>query len=348
MRIGLWGAHPRPPHYGAGVSLTVFSLIFSGPYQLSYFWLFCFLPKMKMKVKKEIKRFNAETVVANYRFGTWNIGTLKGKSGEVCKVLCRRKVKVCCIQEVRWKGEGSRALQGYKLIWKGNSEGTAGVGVLVASELADRIIRVERISDRVIAVDLVIGEQIVKVVSCYAPQAGRSQIEKEEFWRQVEGVIMNTNINQEVIVCGDMNGHVDQVANGFHEAHGNFGYGTRNAEGERILEFAEAMGYVVTNTLFKKRQSHLVTESGGNKTAVDMILIKREHKKRIMNTSDTRRGMCPWTPSCGNGHAFKGYEIQKKPPGIAQGATQDKGMETEETRGKEGIFRKVTRKEYRY
>ena len=199
--------------------------------------------------------------------------------------MCRRKVKVCCIQEVRWKGEGSRALQGYKLIWKGNSEGTAGVGVLVASELADRIIRVERISDRVIAVDLVISEQIVKVVSCYTPQIGRSQIEKEGFWRQVEGVIMNTDINQEVIVGGDMNSHVGQVANGFHEVHGNFGYGTRNAEDERILEFAEAMGYVVTNTLFRIRQSHLVTyESGGNKTAVDMILIKRVHKKRIMNT----------------------------------------------------------------
>ena len=93
-------------------------------------------------------------------------------------------------------------------MWKGNSEGTEGVGVLVASELEDRIIRVERISDRVITVDLVIGEQIVKVVSCYAPQVGRSQIEKEEFWRQVEGVIMNTDINQEVIVDGDMNGHV--------------------------------------------------------------------------------------------------------------------------------------------
>ena len=145
----------------------------------------------------------------------------------------------------------------------------AGVGVLVASELADRIIRVERISDRVIAVDLVIGEQIVKVVSCYAPQTGRSQIEKEEFWRQVEGVIMNTDINQEVIVGGDMSGHVGQVANG------NFGYNTRNAEGERILEFAEAMGYVVTSTPFKKRQSHLVTyESRGKKTAVDMIFIK--------------------------------------------------------------------------
>ena len=75
-----------------------------------------------------------------------------------------------------------------------------------------------------------------------------------------------------------------QVTNEFHKAHGNFGYGTRNA-GERILEFDKAMGYVITSTLFKKRQSHLVTnESGENKTAVDMILIKREHKKRIMNT----------------------------------------------------------------
>ena len=46
-----------------------------------------------------------------------------------------------------------------------------------------------------------------------------------------------------------MNGHVGQVANGFHEAHGNFGYGSRNAEDERILEFAGAMGYVVTSTV---------------------------------------------------------------------------------------------------
>ena len=56
---------------------------------------------MKMKVKKENNRLNAETAVANYHFGTCNIGTLKGKSGEVCEVLHRRKVKVCCIQEVR-------------------------------------------------------------------------------------------------------------------------------------------------------------------------------------------------------------------------------------------------------
>ena len=45
---------------------------------------------MKMKVQKENNRFNVEIVVSNYCFGTWNIGTLRGRSGEVCEVLCRR------------------------------------------------------------------------------------------------------------------------------------------------------------------------------------------------------------------------------------------------------------------
>ena len=56
---------------------------------------------MKINVQKENNRFNEEIVVANYHFGTWNIGTLKGRSGKVCEVLYRRKVKVCCIQEIR-------------------------------------------------------------------------------------------------------------------------------------------------------------------------------------------------------------------------------------------------------
>ena len=73
-------------------------------------------------------------------------------------------------------------------------------------------------------------------------------------------------------------------------------------------KIAEAMGYVVTNTLFKKRKSHLVTyESGGNKTAVDMILIKRDHKKRIMNTKVIPGEECVHGHHfCGDRHAFKG------------------------------------------
>ena len=41
--------------------------------------------------------------------------------------------------------------------------------------------------------------------------------------------------------------------------HGGHGFGVRNAEGERVLEFALANDLVVGNNRFIKRESHLVT-----------------------------------------------------------------------------------------
>ena len=55
-------------------------------------------------------------------------------------------------------------------------------------------------------------------------------------------------------------------------------------EGERILEFALANDLIVGNTLFCKRQSHLVTySSGGNKTQVDYILYRKSFRRSVTN-----------------------------------------------------------------
>jgi hypothetical protein len=65
--------------------------------------------------------------------------------------------------------------------------------------------------------------------------------------------------------------------------HGGLGYGIRNHEGEDVLSFALSYDMIVTNTLFKKRESHLVTfSSGQHYSQIDFILSRREN-----------RGMCP-------------------------------------------------------
>ena len=64
---------------------------------------------------------------------------MTGRSGEVADALERRKVKVYCVQETRWKGEGTRILR----------TKTGG-----------------------------------KYKLC-APQTGRSQEEKDNFWEAV-------------------------------------------------------------------------------------------------------------------------------------------------------------------
>ena len=42
------------------------------------------------------------------RFGSWNVGSTSGRGTEVCEKLRKRKVDVCCLQKVRWRGEGAR------------------------------------------------------------------------------------------------------------------------------------------------------------------------------------------------------------------------------------------------
>ena len=68
-----------------------------------------------------------------------------------------------------------------------------------------------------------------------------------------------------------MNGHVGRDADGY----GGMGFGTRNAEGERILEFGDAVGMVVCNTLFKKEDSKLITyHSGDNRSMIDYLMVR--------------------------------------------------------------------------
>ena len=51
-------------------------------------------------------------------------------------------------------------------------------------------------------------------------------------------------------------GHVGSSNVGYNGTHGGFGYGDRNGDGFRILEFAEGLNLVICNTLFVKQESH--------------------------------------------------------------------------------------------
>ena len=70
---------------------------------------------------------------------------------------------VCCIQETRYRGGNCRIIKGKdtKLYWSGNDEGTAGVGVFVAEEWTEKVFEVQRVSDRIIFVKLVVGQRVV-------------------------------------------------------------------------------------------------------------------------------------------------------------------------------------------
>ena len=85
-----------------------------------------------------------------------------------------------------------------------------------------------------------------------------------------------------VVFAGDMNGHIGSSNVGYDGTHSGFGYGSRNTDGSRILEFADGLNLVICNTLFTKQEAMLVTYVAGPvKSTVDYIMVRQEDKAKV-------------------------------------------------------------------
>ena len=66
-----------------------------------------------------------------------------------------------------------------------------------------------------------------------------------------------------IVVGGDLNGHGGTNVDRYDGVHGGHGFGERNADGEQILEFCDAMELIVTNTCLKRQKNKLATYVSG-------------------------------------------------------------------------------------
>ena len=206
-----------------------------------------------------------------------NVGTMKGRSREIVNMLARRKVMVCCAQEVQYKGEDK-----YKLWWSGETDRAGGVGVLVREERMGDVVEVSRVTPRIMKIKMVLGKMLVQIYSVYAPQVGRPQEEKDDFWGKLDDELENIPRADGLILAGDLNGHVGVEDGGYEDVMGKHGIGTRNREGERILEFCHGRDVVIQNTMFKKdREKKITYKSGGAETQVDYIMLKRHREMKV-------------------------------------------------------------------
>ena len=152
--------------------------------------------------------------------------------------------------------------------------------LFIAEKWVGKVIDVKRVNDCIIVVKFLIGKRIVTAVSVYMPQCGLS--EEEKFYHELIAVTTKFGDNKLVIVGGNFNGHVGKSSEGYEGVHDGFGFGSRNKEGERLLEFGTATDMVVCNTLFRKRLSRLITyESGSCQTKIDYILVRKSDRKVV-------------------------------------------------------------------
>ena len=74
----------------------------------------------------------------------------------------------------------------------------------------DKVLEVCRTSDRVMAVKIVLSDNVWTIVSAYAPQVGCDEDTKNAFWNELEAVIMKVPHKEKLILAGDLSGHVGE------------------------------------------------------------------------------------------------------------------------------------------
>ncbi|XP_048483178.1 craniofacial development protein 2-like [Plutella xylostella] len=221
--------------------------------------------------------------VRRLRIGSWNVGTMTGRGAELANILQKRRINIACLQETKWKGTKARELSdGYKFFYCGKDGKRNGVGIVLDKDLKNNIIEINRVSDRIIYIRILLGDLALTIMSVYAPQAGCDERIKEKFWEEFDTTLMNVPSDDQLVIGGDFNGHVGKYNHDYERVHGGKGFGSRNFEGECILEMATAFDLALVNTYFQKKDEHLITyKSGQHATQIDYMLTRRSDIKKV-------------------------------------------------------------------
>jgi len=103
------------------------------------------------------------------------------------EALAERRMDVACVQKTWWRGSGCRFFgaigKRYKLFWMGSKAKTDGVGIFVAAKWVDSVVSVERHSERVLVLKMVLCDCLLNVFTVYAPHPRENLMRK----RRVSG-----------------------------------------------------------------------------------------------------------------------------------------------------------------
>ena len=107
---------------------------------------------------------------------------MTGRGRELADLMKQRNVDILCLQETKWKGNKARNIEdGCKLFYNGVDGRKNGIGIVVREELAESVLEVKRVSDRLMTMKLNLKGSILNIVSAYAPQINNSMEEKKAF-----------------------------------------------------------------------------------------------------------------------------------------------------------------------
>ncbi|XP_050563541.1 LINE-1 retrotransposable element ORF2 protein [Spodoptera frugiperda] len=122
------------------------------------------------------------------------------------------------------------------------------------------------------------------IVQIYAPTEQHNESTKDIFYDQLSSVLQETHKN--VMVIGDFNGRIGMQQTGEENVIGNFGFGRRSKNGERMINMAFENNLAFMNSFFRintKKKWTWHSPDGSYKNEIDYIATN--NRKLIQNVN---------------------------------------------------------------
>ncbi len=146
------------------------------------------------------------------RIATWNVRTLNADSKleQLIDRMVQYRIDVCCLTEVRWPYSGSKSCKGWKLVFSGRDDGKRrqGVGVLLSPRVATALLDSQAISEGVLLVKFQLKKHVLSVICAYAPTLDYPDLEKDNFYSELQSAVDAVSARDVLILGGDFNAQV--------------------------------------------------------------------------------------------------------------------------------------------
>ena len=269
-----------------------------------------------------------------FNIGTYNIRGLTDdvKKQNLFNDMSRYGVDICCLQETKIKKGCSIEKDKHNLICFATNEEAYGMGFVINKVWSERVYKTWKVDDRIAVLQLnpemkiqkqyrrpvytsrkmqkgirlklkiKNNRQLITIINCYAPHSELTKKNPkltEKFYDKLDDLTRKyKNKSSLLIVAGDFNAEIGKSID--EKCVGRFPNGTRNENGNQLIEFSEKNDMILTNTCFDHKKCHLTTWSqekiNKNKQTVthtrktiDYILIENQYKNALRD-SRTHQG----------------------------------------------------------
>ena len=223
------------------------------------------------------------------KFGFWNVRTLNitGKDELLVDELNRFNIDIAALSEVRWLGNGEKIIKStngkcsYTLFYSGGTLHHYGVAIAIRTQMKSTVTSFSPISDRIAVIEIS-GLRPVSIISVYAPTDVSTAYDKDKFYNDLQQEVSKIPQNHITIIAGDLNAETGSEP--FADITGNFGYGTLNDNGERMITMCGQNQLIAANSWFRHKM-HLrhtfESNDGHTKKQNDHILISRRDRSTV-------------------------------------------------------------------